>query len=39
MIDITFDLLTGYVLGVVLWFTAYGFQMIFRSFRLVGDAA
>ena len=38
MIDITFDLLTGYVFGVTLWFAATGFSMMFRAFRLVGDA-
>ena len=38
MIDLTFDIATGFVFGVTLWFTAYGFAMTFRAFRLVGDA-
>lgn len=33
-----FDISTGYVLGITLWFVAHGFAVMFRAFKLVGDA-
>ena len=36
--DLGFDICTGFVLGVLVNFTALGFSSMFRAFRLVADA-
>jgi hypothetical protein len=37
--DFTLDYMTGFVFGILAFFGAYSFTVMFKAFRLPGDAA